>query len=74
MEALIRLLTLLVLLAIVVSLGSALFHLARGRDDADSAKMARALTLRITLSVVLFALLLLAWHFGLIHPHGLQPR
>jgi hypothetical protein len=33
----------------------------------------RALTLRIGLSVVLFVLLMLAWYFGLISPHGLNP-
>jgi hypothetical protein len=31
----------------------------------------RSLTLRIGLSVALFVLLMLAWRFGLIHPHGL---
>jgi hypothetical protein len=35
--------------------------------------MARALTWRIGLSVVLFLLLMLAWHFGLISPHDVQP-
>jgi hypothetical protein len=29
-----------------------------------------SLTVRIALSVVLFLLLMLAWRFGLIHPHG----
>ncbi len=38
----------------------------------ESAKLARALTVRITLSLVLFALLMLAWYFGLISPHSLQ--
>jgi hypothetical protein len=31
----------------------------------------RDLTIRIGLSVALFVLLMLAWHFGLIAPHGL---
>ena len=61
------------LAAIVVSLGSGLFHLSRGRGEEDSRKMARALTVRITLSLLLFALLMIAWYFGLISPHGLQP-
>jgi hypothetical protein len=71
MESPLRLLILAVLVAIVASLGSALFHLTRG-SEADSGKMARALTIRITLSLVLFALLIIAWYMGLISPHTLQ--
>ena len=69
METLIRLLIIGVLLAIVASLGSALFHLTR--KTGDSRRLVRALTIRIGLSVALFILLMLAWHFGLIAPHGL---
>jgi Mn2+/Fe2+ NRAMP family transporter len=75
MSTLIRLVVVLLLVAIVASLGSALFHLSRTqRSDADSSKMARALTLRIALSLVLFVLLMAAWYAGLISPHGLAPR
>jgi H+/Cl- antiporter ClcA len=63
---------LVALAAIVVSLGSALYHLSRGTQQ-DSAKLARALTVRITLSLVLFALIMLAWLAGLIQPHGIVP-
>jgi Protein of unknown function (DUF2909) len=38
------------------------------RDDSDA--LLKALTLRVSLSVLLFALLLLAWHVGWIAPHG----
>jgi hypothetical protein len=58
------------LVAIVASLASALYHLSRS-TAADSGKLARALTVRITLSLVLFLLLMLAWYFGLITPHPL---
>jgi hypothetical protein len=68
-----RIAVLIALAAIVVSLGSALYHLSRGTQQ-DSAKMARALTVRIVLSLVLFALIMLAWFTGLIAPHGLIPR
>jgi uncharacterized membrane protein len=71
MASLVRLLILGVLVAIVASLGSALFHLSRGRE-ADSRKMARALTIRITLSLALFVLLIIAWYMGLISPHTVQ--
>jgi len=59
------------LLAIVVSLGKALFHLSSGPEQA--AQTARALTVRIGLSIALFLLLLGAWRLGLISPHDL-PR
>lgn len=71
MRSLIWLLVLASLAGIVASLGFGLFHLSRGGAD-DSRKMARALTVRITLSLVLFALLMLAWYLGLISPHTLQ--
>ena len=72
MQALVWLLILASLAGIVVSLGFGLFHLSRGGAD-DSRKMARALTIRITVSLALFALLMLAWYLGLISPHPLGP-
>lgn len=66
----------LAFLGILASLGSALFFMMRtGRDaQSDAAKgrnMARALAVRIGLSVVLFVCLLLAWKLGYIQPTGL---
>ena len=74
MQDLIRVLILLVLGAIVVSLGSALLHLSRGGrgSEEESRKLSRALTVRIALSLVLFLLLMLAWRVGLIAPHDLK--
>jgi len=72
MPELFRVVVLIALAAIVVSLGSALYHLSRGTQK-DSAKMARALTVRIVLSIALFALIMLAWYAGLITPHGIIP-
>lgn len=66
---LIRILVVVALLAILASLGSALFHLAR--PGGDPKRMLRALTWRIGLSVALFVLLLLGWMAGVIRPHGL---
>jgi hypothetical protein len=65
----VKVLIVLMFVAIVASLGSALFHLSR--SGGDSRKMARALTLRVGLSVGLFILLMIAWAAGLIRPHGL---
>lgn len=73
MPELFRVVVLIALAAIVVSLGSALYHLARGTQK-DSAKMARALTWRIVLSIALFALIMLAWYAGVITPHGVIPN
>jgi hypothetical protein len=64
---LIKVLIVAVLIAIVVSLGSGLFHLVK--DDRQSKKMVNALTVRIALSVALFILLFIAWRQGLITPH-----
>ena len=55
------------LIAILLSLGSALVHLVR--DKGESKKMARALTIRVGLSVLLFVLLMVAWWLGWIEPH-----
>jgi hypothetical protein len=66
-----KLLVVAALLAIVVSLGMALYHLAT--DRGGSRKLVRALTWRVGLSVALFILLMLAWRAGYISPHGVTP-
>lgn len=63
-----RLLIILVLFGIIASLGRALYLMATG--NGDSAQMVKALTVRITLSVALFILLLVAWYLGFLEPHG----
>lgn len=55
------------LIAIVASLGSALYYLVR--DAGTGNRTVRALTWRTLLSIILFVLLLLGFHFGLIKPH-----
>jgi DUF2909 family protein len=59
-----RILVILFLIFIVGSLLSALYFLVvdRGRSD----RMAKALTVRVVLSVVLFALLMLGYYLGMI--------
>ena len=71
MNHVVWLLVLACLLGIIISLGLGLYHLSRGAPE-DSARLARALTVRIAVSLLLFVLLMLAWHFGLISPHPLQ--
>lgn len=58
------------LLLIVASLGHALMSMSSG--PSRSARMAQALTVRISLSVGLFALLLAGYHFGWITPHHIH--
>jgi hypothetical protein len=65
----IKVLILVTLVAIIVSLGQALFSMTAG--PSDNKKMVRALTVRISLSVALFVLLLIGWRFGVLTPHGL---
>ncbi len=63
----------LAFIGILASLGFALFFMLRdGREGRPkSGGMARALTVRIGLSVVLFLCLLAAWKLGYIQPGGL---
>lgn len=68
--------TLLVLMfmAVLLSLGGAgVFMLRKGKEGTDrrSKNMARALALRVGLSVALFLLILLSWAMGWIQPTGL---
>jgi hypothetical protein len=61
-----RYLVILMLLAIVASLGSAALFMLKGRGDSE--RMAKALGLRIALSVALFVLLMVGYFLGLIEP------
>lgn len=61
---------LIALVAILFSLGKALFHLNRG--GADSSRTLRALTWRIVLSICLLGFLVFAARQGWIAPHGLS--
>ncbi len=67
---LVKMIVIFMLAAIVFSLGSALFHLSRGKGD--SQKMVKALTWRIAMSVVLFLLLLIAYWMGLLQPNAMH--
>jgi hypothetical protein len=57
------------LLAIVASMGQALFAMTGG--PTDDKRVVRALTVRVTLSVGLFVLLLVGWQMGVITPHSM---
>lgn len=59
------------LVAIVVSMASALLYLFRGGENGSS-KMLRALTIRVAISVGLFAFLMAGYKFGWIGSQGLR--
>ena len=59
-----KIVVIIFLLLIVASLGSALFFLIT--DRGQSKRTARALALRVGLSLTLFLLLMAAYYFGLI--------
>ena len=60
----VKIVVILFLVFIVASLFSALYFLVR--DKGSGERTVKALTLRVTLSVVLFALLMLGYYFGFI--------
>ncbi len=71
---LIKTLIIVAFIAIIVSLGSALFHLVKHKDAEHSQKTVKALTFRIGLSVVLFIFVIIAMATGLVQPTGLGVR
>lgn len=64
-----KLFVIFVLLLIVGSLGSALYTMMK--DQGQSDRTVKALTVRIALSVGLFILLMIGYATGLITPHSL---
>ena len=62
---------LVILSIIIVSLFSGVYFLLH--DRGQSTRMVKALTVRIVLSLVLFALLMIGYWTGWLHPHGLWP-
>ncbi|MED5617919.1 twin transmembrane helix small protein [Ideonella sp. BN130291] len=62
------------LLLVLAALASAgVFMLRKDTDDGQQRdkKMARALAVRVGLSVALFLFILLSWYFGWIEPRGI---
>jgi hypothetical protein len=57
------------LILIVGSLGSALYYLVRDKGTSD--RTVKALTVRISLSIALFVLLMAGYYFGFIPRGGL---
>lgn len=60
---------LLLLVCVLVSLGSGLFYLVRDRGTTQ--RTVKALTFRISLSLLIFILLIVGFMLGFITPHGI---
>jgi hypothetical protein len=62
-------------IAILGSLAAALYFMMRGgaNGPAKSKRMARALGMRVGISIFLFVCILLAWKMGVIQPTGIPP-
>jgi cytochrome bd-type quinol oxidase subunit 2 len=62
----------LAFVAILASLGSALFFMMKDGQDGKpkTSNMARALAVRVGLSILLFVCILIAWKFGYLKPTG----
>ena len=63
----------LAFIAILASLGSALFFMMKDGTDGKrkTSNMARALAFRVGFSIVLFICILIAWKLGYIQPTGI---
>ena len=68
-----RIIVILFMIAIAVSLGSALYSMLRNQEP-RSTRTVKALTFRIGLSLLLFVLLILGFMFGLLTPHPISPN
>jgi multisubunit Na+/H+ antiporter MnhF subunit len=65
-----RILALLFILFILASLASALYYLIKDKGQSD--RVVKALTVRISLSLALFILLMAGYYFGFIPQTGLR--
>jgi succinate dehydrogenase hydrophobic anchor subunit len=61
-----KFIVLILLVAILVSLGSGLYHLSG--DEADSTKVLKALKIRVALSAILIIFLVASYYMGWIPP------
>jgi uncharacterized protein YacL len=64
-----KLIVVLMLIAIIASLGVALVQMIRDKGQTD--RTVKALTVRVILSIALFIFLVVAFATGLLTPHGI---
>ena len=64
-----------VFLVIIFSLGSALYHLVKHKEDnGPSEKIVKALTVRISLSLLLFVIVYILIATGIFQPQGIGSK
>jgi len=68
MDIMIKLPVILVLVFIVASLFQGMYYLAKDDGERDKTRVVKALTRRIVLSLLLFAILIIGYFTGLIEP------
>lgn len=71
MDIVAKLPILLLLGFIVFSLAQGMYWLAKDDGAVDKTRVVKALTVRIALSLTLFALLIVGYFTGFLRPHGL---
>jgi cytochrome c biogenesis factor len=67
----IKTIVIIAFILIIISLGSALFHLVKHKGEEQSRSTAKALTVRIALSLILFIFVFIAIATGLYQPSGI---
>ena len=67
-----KIIIVLLLLAVLVSLASGMFFLVQ--DEGESDRTVKSLTVRITLTIALFLMLIVGYFTGMIRPHGISPE
>jgi DUF2909 family protein len=67
-----KIIVILLLFAVLVSLSSGMFFLVHDKGESDRTVI--SLTIRITLSIALFLMLLIGYFTGMIQPHGINPE
>lgn len=65
-----KIVVLLFIALIILSLGSALFYLVKDKGQSD--RTVKALTIRISLSIFLFVMLMASYYFGWVPQSGLR--
>lgn len=58
--------------SIFISLGAALIFMLQRKEQSGKKRMARALALRISISILLFTLTLLSYYMGWIQPRNVH--
>lgn len=67
-----KIIIVLLLLAVLISLTSGIFFLVK--DKSETNRTVKSLTIRITLSIILFLMLIVGYFTGIIQPHGIHPE